>query len=91
VRKLVLAVFAAWIEIWILALPSGASAQGRGEWQGRGRPQIQTQQLPSDLRRGGGFSGMLRDIAGARLERAHADRRSDRRQGNGNDRNHRRR
>jgi len=74
VRKLVLAAVAA----WVILLPSVASAQwrieGQGQGQGRPRPQIQ---IPSDLRRGGGFAGMLRDIAGARLNRAHADRRSD--------------
>ncbi|MEA2985831.1 MAG: hypothetical protein QOD94_2085 [Alphaproteobacteria bacterium] len=72
-RKLVLAVLAA----WVVALPSVADAQGRGEGQGRPRPQIQQD------RRGGGFSGMLNDIAGARLDRAHADRRSIRQPGNG--------
>ncbi|HET7680869.1 MAG TPA: hypothetical protein VFK79_12150 [Xanthobacteraceae bacterium] len=70
-RKLVLAVLAA----WVIALPSVADAQGRGE--GRPRPQIQQD------RRGGGFSGMLNDIAGARLDRAHADKRSIRQPGNG--------
>ena len=72
-RKLVLAVLAA----WVIALPSVADAQGRGEGQGRPRPQIQQD------RRGGGFSGMLNDIAGARLDRAHADKRSIRQPGNG--------
>ena len=81
-RKLVLAVLAA----WVMALPSVADAQGRGdrgdrgdrgEGQGRPRPQIQQD------RRGGGFSGMLNDIAGARLDRAHADKRSIRQPGNG--------
>ena len=76
VRKPILAVVAAWISILVVALPSVVHAQGRGEGQGRARPQIQQQQQP-DFRRGGGFSGMLRDIAGARLDRAHADRRSD--------------
>jgi hypothetical protein len=88
VRKAVLAVLAAWISIWAVALPSAVHAQGRGEGQGRGRPPVQVQP-PPDVRRGGGFAGMLRDIAGARLDRAHADRRSD-----GppvNDRNQRRR
>ena len=87
-RKPILAVFAAWISIWVVALPSVVHAQGRGEWQGRARPQIQQQQQP-DFRRGGGFAGMLRDIAGARLDRAHADRRSDRPPNN--DKNQRRR
>ena len=72
-RKLVLAIFAA----WVVALPSVADAQGRGEGQGRPRPQIQQD------RRGGGFSLILNDIAGARLDRAHADRRSLRQPGNG--------
>jgi hypothetical protein len=77
VRKLGLAVLVA----WVVALPSVADAQGRGdrggEGQGRPRPQIQ------EDRRGGGFSGMLNDIAGARLDRAHADKRSIRQPGNG--------
>jgi len=87
VRKLVLAVLAA----WVIALPSVADAQGRGEGQGRPRPQIQQD------RRGGGFSGMLNDIAGARLDRAHADKRSigqpsnGRNQQPGNGRNQRQR
>ena len=76
-RKLVLAVLAA----WVIALPTVADAQQRGEGPGRARPQFQPQPYP-DVRRGGGFSGMLRDIAGARLDRAHADRRSDRPMGN---------
>jgi hypothetical protein len=88
VRKAVLAVLAAWISIAAVALPSVVHAQGRGEWQGRPRPQVQVQP-PPDFRRGGGFAGMLRDIAGARLDRAHADRRSDRPAPN--DRNQRRR
>ena len=75
-RKPVLAVLAAWISIVVAVLPSVVHAQGRGEGQARPRPQIQ-QPPPPDFRRGGGFSGMLRDIAGARLDRAHADRRSD--------------
>jgi hypothetical protein len=79
VRKLVLAVIAA----WVIALPTVAGAQGRGEGQGRPRPHIQQD------RRGGGFSGILNDIAGARLDRARADRRSIRQPGNG--RNHRQR
>jgi len=74
VRKLVLAAIAA----WVILLPSVAHAQWRMEGQGQGqarpRPQIQN---PPDMRRGGGFAGMLRDIAGARLDRAHADKRSD--------------
>ena len=73
-RKVVLAAFAA----WVILLPSVAHAQwrneGPGQGQGRPRPQIQN---PSDVRRGGGFAGMLRDIACARLDRAHADKRSD--------------
>ena len=77
VRKPVLAVIAAWISIVVVTLPSVVHAQGRGEGQGRPRPQIQQQQQQPDFRRGGGFAGMLRDIAGARLDRAHADRRSD--------------
>jgi hypothetical protein len=88
VRKVVLAVLAAWIFICAVALPSAVHAQGRGEPQGRARPPVQVQP-PPDFRRGGGFSGMLRDIAGARLDRAHADRRSDRPPAN--DRNQRRR
>ena len=75
-RKLVLAVLAA----WVIALPSVADAQGRGDrGEGQGRPRQQIQQD----RRGGGFSGMLNDIAGARLDRAHADKRSIRQPGNG--------
>src|SRR3954452_9532000 len=81
VRKLVLAVLAAWISIWIIALPSAVHAEGRGEWQGRPRPQIQLQP-PPDFRRGGGLAGMLRDIAGARLPGTHADRRCERPVGN---------
>jgi hypothetical protein len=82
VRKLVLAALAA----WVIALPSIAEAQQRGgEGQGRPRPQFQQ----PDARRGGGFAGMLRDIAGARLDRAHADKRSDRPPAN--DKNQRRR
>ena len=76
-RTPVLAVLAAWISILVAVLPSVVHAQGRGEGQGRPRPQIQQQQQQPDSRRGGGFAGMLRDIAGARLDRAHADRRSD--------------
>ena len=49
----------------------------RGEGEGQGRPRQQIQQD----RRGGGFSGMLNDIAGARLDRAHADKRSIRQPG----------
>jgi hypothetical protein len=79
VRKLVLAVLAA----WVIALPSVADAQGRGDrgdrGEGQGRPRQQIQQDS----RGGGFSGMLNDIAGARLDRAHADKRSIRQPGNG--------
>lgn len=73
VRKLVLAALAA----WVIALPSIADAQQRGDQQGRPRLQQQKQ----DVRRGGGFSGMLRDIAGARLNRAHAAQRSARPKG----------
>jgi hypothetical protein len=73
VRKVVVAVLAT----WVIALPTVADAQGRGEGQGRPRPHIQQD------RRGGGFSGMLNDIAGARLDRAHADRRSIRQPGKG--------
>lgn len=74
-RKLVLAALAA----WVILLPSVAQAQwrieGPGPGQVRPRPQIQ---IPPDVRRGGGgFFKKLRDIAGARLDRAHADRRSD--------------
>jgi hypothetical protein len=82
VRKLVLAALAA----WVVLLPSIASAQGRFEGQGQGqkpRPQIQ---IPSEPRRGGFFSGVLGDIAGARLDRAHADKRSSDRPPRGNDR-----
>ncbi len=82
-RKLVLAALAA----WVIALPSIADAQGRGEGQGRGRAPGQQQQ--PDARRGGGFSGMLNDIAGARLNRAHVDKRSVRQPAN--DKNQRRR
>jgi hypothetical protein len=72
VRKLVLAALAA----WVIALPSVAAAQQqRGE--GQGRPRAQPPQQQQDMR-GGGFSGMLGDIAGARLNRAHVDKRSDR-------------
>lgn len=85
VRKLVLVALAA----WVILLPS-AHAQGRfegpGQGQGPSRPKIQ---IPSELRRPGGFAGMLRDIAGARLDRAHTDRRSDR-PPRGNDRKDRR-
>jgi hypothetical protein len=83
VRKLVLATVAAWV-IW---LPSIAHAQWRGEGQGpgQGRPRPQIQQQGPDIRRGGGgFVRMLRDIAGARLDRAHADKRSE---GPGGDKN----
>ena len=73
-RKLILAALAA----WVIAIPSIAEAQQRGEQQGRGRPQQQ-----QDMRRGGGFSGMLRDIAGARLDRAHAAQRAGRPKPNG--------
>ena len=86
VRKLVLAALAA----WVIALPTVANAQPRGEGQGRARGQVQ-QPPNQDARRGGGFAGMLRDIAGARLDRAHADRRSFRPGGMGNDRGQRRR
>jgi len=74
VRKLVLAALAAWIAIWVIVPTSVASAQPqgqRGEGGGRARPQV----VVPDARRGGGFSGMLGEIAGARLDRAHADRR----------------
>jgi hypothetical protein len=71
VRTLVLAALAA----WVILLPSVVHAQWRVEGQGRPNPQIQ-RPFP-DVRRGGGFARMLRDIAGARLDRAHADRRSD--------------
>lgn len=70
VRKLVFAAMAA----WIVAAPTIAGAQPREE----GRPRPQQQQQQQDVRRGGGFQGMLRDIAGARLDRAHAAQRSDR-------------
>jgi hypothetical protein len=83
VRKLALAAIAA----WVIAVPSIADAQQRGDGQGRPRPQPQQQQ--QDVRRGSGFSGMLRDIAGARLDRAHADKRSDR--PSPNDKNQKRR
>lgn len=76
-RKLVLAAVAA----WVILLPSVVHAQWRYEGQGPGlgRPRPQIQQPIPDIRRGGGgFARMLRDIAGARLNRAHADRRSDR-------------
>ena len=83
VRKLVLAAFAA----WVILLPSVAQAQwrteGQGQGQGRPRPQIQ---VPPDIRRGGGFAGMLGDIARARLDRTHADKRSSDRPPRGNDR-----
>lgn len=69
VRKFLLAALAA----WIIGLPSAADAQQRGE---RERPRVQHPQ--QDVRRGGGFSGMLRDIAGARLDRARAAQRSGR-------------
>ena len=62
-RKLILAIVAA----WIVALPSIAEAQQqRGEGQGRPR-------ASQDVRRGGG--GVLGNIAGPRLDRAHAERR----------------
>ena len=62
-RKLILAIVAA----WIVALPSIAEAQQqRGEGQGRPR-------VSQDVRRGGG--GVLGNIAGPRLDRAHAERR----------------
>jgi hypothetical protein len=65
VRKLVLAAIAA----LAIAAPSIADAQQRSESQDR--PPRASQQ---DTRRGGGFQGMLRNIAGARLGRAHAER-----------------
>ena len=83
VRKLVLAALAA----WVVLLPSIVYAQWRieGQGQGPGRPRPQIQQQGPDTRRGGGgFVRMLRDIAGARLDRAHADKRSD---GPGGDKN----
>jgi hypothetical protein len=64
VRKLVLAATAA----LMIAAPSIADAQQRSE---QDRPPRPSQQ---DARKGGGFQGMLRDIAGARLDRAHAER-----------------
>jgi hypothetical protein len=73
VRKLIPA-FAAWIAIWVIVPTSVASAQPqqqRGDGGGRARPQVVVPNAP----RGGGFSGMLGEIAGARLDRAHADRR----------------
>lgn len=64
VRTLLLAALAA----WVITMPSIAAAQQRGEPPGRARLQ-QPQQ--HDVRRGGLY-GMLREIAGARLNRAHA-------------------
>lgn len=74
-RKLILAVSAAWIAVWMIVPASVASAQPqqqRGPGGGGARPQVV---VPQDARRGGGFSGMLGEIAGARLDRAHADKR----------------
>ena len=53
-----------------IALPSGASAQQRERGEGASRPRIDVPQ--QDFRRNGGFAGMLRGIAGARLDRARA-------------------
>ena len=64
VRTLMLAGLAA----CSIAVPSGASAQQRGE--GVGRPRIDVPH--QNFRRNGGFAGMLRGIAGARLDRARA-------------------
>lgn len=72
VRKMILAALAAWIAVSVIALPSAANAQqqrGGGQQQDRARPQFQ------DTRRSPGFSGMLGEIAGARLDRAHVDKR----------------
>lgn len=83
-RKQVLAAIAALVAVWLIALPSAADAQqrfDRGDGQGRGRGQVQ--QAPIDARRGGGFSGMLGDIAGARLNRSHIDKRPQSRDGGG--------
>jgi hypothetical protein len=74
-RKLVLAVIAA----WVIGLPSVADAQQRGEGQGRSRPQVQQEGRP-----GGGFSGVLEGIARPRLNRAH-DARRERGGGGGGD------
>jgi hypothetical protein len=88
VRKLLLAAFAAWIAASVIAVPSAVHAQGRwerverGDGQGRARGQDQQQQQP-DARRNGGFSRMLGDIAGARLNRSHIDKRPQSRDGGG--------
>ncbi len=75
-RKLVLAVIAA----WVIGLPSVADAQQqRGDGQGRPRPQVQQQ----EGRPGSGFSGVLEGIAGPRLNRAHVDRRDRSERGGG--------
>ena len=58
-RKLVLAALAA----WVVLLPSVVHAQWRVEGQGRPYPPQIQQPYPPDVRRGGGFARMLRDIA----------------------------
>jgi hypothetical protein len=78
VRKLIFAAIA----LCYVAFPAVADAQGRGEGQGRQRAQQQQKQQRRDAGPSG-FSGMLNDIAGARLNRAHAGRRSDRPQQGG--------
>ena len=73
-RKLILVASAAWIAVWVIVPMSVASAQPqqqRGDGRGGARPQVVVPNAP----RGGGFSGMLGEIAGARLDRAHADKR----------------
>ena len=86
-RKLLLAAFAAWIAASVITVPSAVHAQGRwerverGDGQGRARGQYQQQQ--PDVRRNSGFSRMLGDIAGARLNRSHIDKRPQSRDGNG--------
>lgn len=66
VRKIILAA----TTILAIAAPSIADAQQRPQGQPSPRP---TQQ---DARKWGDFQGALRDIAGSRLNRAHAERRN---------------
>ena len=77
VRTFILAGLAA----CVIAMPSGASAQQRERGEGVDRPRIQVPH--QDFRRNGGFAGMLRGIAGARLDRARAADRAGRMGGRG--------
>ena len=88
-RKLLLAAVAAWIAASVIVVPSAVHAQGRWErververGDGQGRARGQYQQQP-DARRNSGFNRMLGDIAGARLNRYHIDRRPQSRDGGG--------